>query len=78
MKIQDISFTPLFSANSFHTQNWIKYFSVKHEYSYANFSMQDQDTHGKRVRSPAEIFCASFLTIFQIHKTKQIMNRKFR
>lgn len=77
MKIQDISFTLLFSANSFHTQNWIKYFSVKHEYAYSNISMQDHDTHGEHVRKPVEIFCADFLTVFQIHKPKAIRNKNF-
>jgi len=77
MKIQDISFTPLFSANSFHTQNWMEYFSAEHESAYTNISMQDQDIHGKHVR-PVEIFCVSSLTGFQIHKSRKIMNKKFR
>lgn len=77
MKIQDISFILLFSANSFHTQNWIKYFSVKHEYAYTNISMQDQDTHGKHVRKPVDIFHAYFLTVFQTHKPKEISDKNF-
>lgn len=39
MKTQDISVTPQFSVNSFHTQNCI---SVKPEYT--NISIKDQDT----------------------------------
>lgn len=71
MKTQDISFTPLFSANYFHTQNWIKHFSVKHE--YANISMQDQDIHSQCVKRWVEIFYGSFLAVFQMHKNKQLI-----
>lgn len=60
MKIQDISFTSLFSANSFYTQNEIRYFSVKHEYGYPNISMQDQDTHGKPVKKASGNFLHKF------------------
>lgn len=74
MKIEDISFTALFSASSCHTYNWIKYFSVKHGCAHTNSSMQDQDTHDKHV-SPVEIFCAVFSHFLKYIKMKQIKKK---